>query len=99
MCKKKKQVNEKNKIKKAQEIRVESRDEEENVFSVQSIHTVCSIQNEWCKSFKVNGKEVNFKLDSGVEVNTLSERDCEKLNLLKSIKKSNIVLEVYREFN
>ncbi|XP_022162181.1 uncharacterized protein K02A2.6-like [Myzus persicae] len=98
MCKKKKQVYEKNIKKKAQEIRVESKDEEDSVFSVQSIHTVCSIKNEWCKVFKVNGKEVNFKLDSGAEVNTLSERDCKKLNLMKLIKKSNIVLEVYGGF-
>jgi len=48
--------------------------------------------------FQVNGKNVNFKLDSGAEVNTLSENDCEKLNLMKEIKKSNIVLEVYGDF-
>ncbi|KAF0703590.1 Uncharacterized protein FWK35_00035077 [Aphis craccivora] len=59
---------------------------------------VYSIQNEWCKVFQVNGKNVNFKLDSGAEVNTLSGNDCEKLNLMKEIKKSNIVLEVYGDF-
>jgi len=36
--------------------------------------------------FQVNGKNVNFKLDSGAEVNTFSEKDCEKLNLMKKIK-------------
>ncbi|XP_050058605.1 uncharacterized protein LOC126550676 [Aphis gossypii] len=98
MCKKKKQVDEKNKFKKAQEIRIDSIEEEESVFSIQSICTVYSIQNEWCKVFQVNGKNVNFKLDSGAEVNTLSEKDCEKLNLMKEIRKSNIVLEVYGGF-
>lgn len=83
-------------MKKAQEIRVERIDEEESLFSIQSIHTVCLIQNEWYKVFQVNGKYVNFKLDSEAEENTLSEKDCEELNLMKLIKKSNSVRSVQR---
>ena len=40
-------------MKKTQEIRVENV-EEDNMFSVQSVHRLCAIENEWCKIFEIN---------------------------------------------
>ncbi|KAF0739490.1 Uncharacterized protein FWK35_00028159 [Aphis craccivora] len=58
-----------------------------------------SNQNQW-KGNTANDRqmETTEEKDSGAEVNTLSEKDCEKLNLMKEIKKPNIVLEVYGGF-
>lgn len=48
--------------------------------------------------FVINKKMVNFKLDSGAEINTLSEEECVNLGLQKWIQKTNIMLEVYGGF-
>lgn len=96
VCKKKREFN-KNEMKKAQEIVVENR-EEENMFVVESVHKLWSIKNEWCKTFKINGKNINFKLDSGAEINTLSEVDCINLGLKELIRTTRVTLEVYGGF-
>lgn len=96
MCRKKCQISE-SKVRKAQEVRVENK-VDDNVFSIESMHKLYSIENEWCKIFRVNGKSINFKLGSGAEINTLTEIECEKLGLQNLIQKSNIVLEVYGGF-
>lgn len=53
-----------------------------------------AIENEWRKIFQVNGKNENFKLDSEAEINTLTEKECEKMRPQNIIQKSNIVLEI-----
>ncbi|CAI6369938.1 unnamed protein product [Macrosiphum euphorbiae] len=80
VCKKKKQYDNKYEMKKAQEIKIENR-EEHDTFTVESVHKLWSIKNEWCKTFEINGKKINFKLDSGAEINTLSEEDCNYLGI------------------
>lgn len=68
------------------------------MFSVQSVHRLCAIKNEWFKIFEINNQKIHFKLDSGAEINTLSENDYKKLGLCNRIKRTNIILEVYGGF-
>lgn len=58
-------------MKKTQEIKVENLDEE-NMFLVQSVHKLYAIEKECCKVIGINNKEINFILDSGAEINTLT---------------------------
>ena len=97
MCKKKIQYDNKFELKKAQEVKIEIR-EEDNTFSIESVHKLWSIKNEWCKIFEINKKKIEFKLDSGTEVNTLSEQNCKYLGLHKLIKDTKVTLEVFGGF-
>lgn len=46
----------------------------------------------------INGKDINFKLDSGAEINTLSEVDCINFCLKDLIRTTKVTLEVYGGF-
>lgn len=41
---------------------------------------------------------MNLKLNSGIEVNTISGKKCNALRLQDNIKKTNVVLEIYKGF-
>jgi len=97
VCKKKKQYDNKYELKKAQEVKIENR-EEDNTFSVESVHKLWSKKNEWCKIFEINNKKIEFKLDSGAEINTLSEQDCKYLGVHNLIKDTKVTLEVFGGF-
>jgi len=68
------------------------------MFTVESVHKFWSIKNKWCKTFEINGKRINFKLDSGGEINTLTEKDFNYLGIQMLIKNTKVTLQVYVGF-
>jgi len=62
----------------------------ETLFSVDQLHKKC-----WYKTLKVDNHELEFKLDSGAEVNVLPLRFLKNNKLHTKIQKTKVVLEAF----
>lgn len=54
-------------MKRAQKIGGENR-KYENIISLRSVKKLGDVKHEWRDKFKVNSKNIEFKLDSGAEI-------------------------------
>lgn len=55
-------------------------------------------ENGWFKDLKIEDQTVNFKLDTGAEVNVISKELFEKLNNNFKVRKTDVILEAYGGF-
>lgn len=60
-----------------------------------SISTVAALKNEWLHPLQVEGIEMNFKVDTGAEVNVIPSNVLNQIKQKYELETTNMVLEAY----
>lgn len=72
-----------------------AKNQEELEFFVGTVRTLAQEDKEWISSLKINGSNIDFKLDTGAQVNILPLNEYDKLANKPAVENKNIVLKTY----